>query len=122
MITYFFLFDPFGYAISPVSVVSVSLAGWFYMRGLTRSARIRGAVSIWRPALFFVGLTCILAATNAPLASLGHSLFSVHQGRGPLRVGIQPKDKTAIHHWSTPWWVSRRMALQFPTLAVAFGR
>ena len=49
-------------------------------------------------------------------------LFSVHQGRGPLRVGIQPKDKTAIHHWSTPWWVSRRMALQFPTLAVAFGR
>ena len=95
MITYFFLFDPFGYAISPVSVVSVSLAGWFYMRGLTRSARIRGAVSIWRPALFFVGLTCILAATNAPLASLGHSLFSVHQVEhlllrlaGPLLIAV----------------------------------
>ena len=95
MITYFFLFDPFGYAISPVSVVSVSLAAWVYMRGLVRSARIRGAVSIWRPALFFVGLTCILAATNAPLASLGHSLFSVHQVEhlllrlaGPLLIAV----------------------------------
>ena len=95
MITYFFLFDPFGYAISPVSVVSVSLAGWFYMRGLTRSARIRGTVSIWRQALFLAGLTCILAATNAPLASLGHSLFSVHQVEhlllrltGPLLIAV----------------------------------
>ena len=79
MITYFFLFDPFGYAISPVSLVSVSLAAWVYMRGLVRSARIRGTVSMWRQALFLAGLTCILAATNAPLASLGHSLFSVHQ-------------------------------------------
>ena len=34
---------------------------------------------MWRQALFLAGLTCILAATNAPLASLGHSLFSVHQ-------------------------------------------
>ncbi|WP_288397541.1 cytochrome c oxidase assembly protein [uncultured Sulfitobacter sp.] len=79
MITYFLLFDPFGYAISPVSLVSVSLAAWVYMRGLVRSARIRGTVSMWRQALFLAGLTCILAATNAPLASLGHSLFSVHQ-------------------------------------------
>jgi putative membrane protein len=79
MITYFLLFDPFGYAFSPVSLVSVSLAAWVYMRGLVRSARIRGTVSMWRQALFLAGLTCILAATNAPLASLGHSLFSVHQ-------------------------------------------
>jgi putative membrane protein len=79
MITYFLLFDPFGYAISPVSLVSVSLAAWVYMRGLVRSARIRRTVSMWRQALFLAGLTCILAATNAPLASLGHSLFSVHQ-------------------------------------------
>ena len=79
MIAYFLLFDPFGYAISPVSLVSVSLAAWVYMRGLVRSARIRGTVSMWRQALFLAGLTCILAATNAPLASLGHSLFSVHQ-------------------------------------------
>ena len=79
MIAYFLLFDPFGYAISPVSLVSVSLAAWIYMRGVARSTRLRGTVSIWRQALFFAGLTCILAATNAPLASLGHSLFSVHQ-------------------------------------------
>ena len=95
MITYFFLFDPFGYAISPVSLVSVSLAAWVYMRGLVRSARIRGTVSMWRQALFFAGLTCILAATNAPLASLGHSLFSVHQVEhlllrlaGPLLIAV----------------------------------
>jgi len=95
MITYFLNFDPFGYAISPVSLVSVSLAAWFYVRGLARSARIRGTVSVWRQALFFAGLTCILAATNAPLASLGHSLFSVHQVEhlllrlaGPLLIAV----------------------------------
>tara|TARA_R100001369_G_scaffold28990_1_gene52075 strand:+ start:69 stop:1061 length:993 start_codon:yes stop_codon:yes gene_type:complete len=95
MITYFLLFDPFGYAISPVFLVSVSLAAWVYMRGLVRSARIRGTVSMWRQALFFAGLTCILAATNAPLASLGHSLFSVHQVEhlllrlaGPLLIAV----------------------------------
>lgn len=95
MITYFLLFDPFGYAISPVSLVSVSLAAWVYMCGLVRSARIRGTVSMWRQALFLAGLTCILAATNAPLASLGHSLFSVHQVEhlllrlaGPLLIAV----------------------------------
>ena len=95
MITYFLNFDPFGYAISPVFLVSVSLAAWVYMRGLVRSARIRGTVSMWRQALFFAGLTCILAATNAPLASLGHSLFSVHQVEhlllrlaGPLLIAV----------------------------------
>lgn len=95
MITYFFLFDPFGYAISPVSLVSVGLAAWVYMRGLARSARIRGTVSIWREALFFAGLACILAAMNAPLAPLGHNLFSVHQVEhlllrlaGPLLIAV----------------------------------
>ena len=95
MITYFLNFDPFGYAISPVSLVSVSLAACVYMRGLARSARIRGTVSMWRQALFFAGLTCILAATNAPLASLGYSLFSVHQVEhlllrlaGPLLIAV----------------------------------
>jgi putative membrane protein len=95
MIAYFLLFDPFGYAISPVSLVSVSLAAWIYMRGVARSTRLRGTVSIWRQALFFAGLTCILAATNAPLASLGHSLFSAHQVEhlllrlaGPLLIAV----------------------------------
>ena len=95
MITYLIHYDPFGYAISPVSFVSVGLAAWVYMRGLVRSARIRGTVSMWRQALFFAGLTCILAATNAPLASLGHSLFSVHQVEhlllrlaGPLLIAV----------------------------------
>ncbi|KRS14151.1 cytochrome c oxidase assembly protein [Roseovarius indicus] len=95
MITYFLHFDPFGYAISPVSLVSVSLAAWCYMRGLARSARIRGTVSLWRQALFFAGLTCIFVATNASLASLGHSLFSVHQVEhlllrlaGPLLIAV----------------------------------
>lgn len=95
MIAYFLLFDPFGYAISPVSLVSVSLAAWIYMRGVARSIRLRGTVSIWRQALFFAGLTCILAATNAPLASLGHSLFSAHQVEhlllrlaGPLLIAV----------------------------------
>ena len=95
MITFFLLFDPIGYLISPVSLVSVSLAAFVYMRGLARSARLRGTVAIWRQVLFFAGLTCILAATNAPLASLGHSLFSVHQVEhlllrlaGPLLIAV----------------------------------
>jgi putative membrane protein len=103
MITYFFLLDPFGYAISPVSLVSIGLAAWLYIRGHARSARIRGTVSIWRQALFFAGLACILAATNAPLAPLGHSLFSVHQVEhlllrlaGPLLIAV-----------SQPWLILR---------------
>lgn len=95
MITYLILYDPFGYAISPLSLISVGLAAWFYMRGLSRSARIRGTGSSWQQALFFAGLACILAATNAPLAPLGHSLFSVHQVEhlllrlaGPLLIAV----------------------------------
>lgn len=103
MIDFFITYDPFGYAISPVSLVSVSLAAWFYVCGLARSARIRGRVAVWRQALFFAGLVCILVATNAPLAPLGHSLFSVHQVEhlllrlaGPLLVAV-----------SQPWRILR---------------
>jgi putative membrane protein len=79
MITYLIHYDPFGYAISPVSFVSVGLAAWVYMRGLARSSRILGRITVWRQVQFFTGIACLLVATNAPLAPLGHSLFSLHQ-------------------------------------------
>ncbi len=95
MINYLIHYDPFGYAISPVSLVSVGVAAWLYLHGLARSSRILGRIAFWRQALFFVGLACILAATNAPLAPLGHSLFSVHQVEhlllrlaGPLLIAV----------------------------------
>ena len=78
-----------------MSIVSVSLAAWFYMRGLRRPVRIRGTISVWRPILFFAGLACILAAMNAPLAVMGHTLFSIHQVEhlllrliGPLLIAV----------------------------------
>src|SRR6056297_4338497 len=110
MITFFLLFDPIGYLISPESLVSVSLAAFVYMRGLARSARLRGTVAIWRQVLFFAGLTCILAATNAPLASLGHSLFSVHQVchlllrlAGPLLIAVSQPWRILKGSLTRPW-------------------
>jgi len=79
MITYLIHYDPFGYAISPVSFVSVGLAAWLYMRGLAGSSRILGRITVWRQVQFFTGIACLLVATNVPLAPLGHSLFSLHQ-------------------------------------------
>lgn len=95
MINYLINYDPFGYSVSPVSLISVSLAAWLYSRGLTRNSRVLGTIAVWRPAVFFVGLGCIVAATNAPLAPLGHNLFSVHQVEhlllrlaGPLLITV----------------------------------
>lgn len=95
MTTNFFLLDPLGYAISPAVILCIGLAAWAYISGLARSVRIRGTVSIWRQILFFAGLALILAATNGPLASLGHSFFSVHQVdhlllrlAGPLFIAV----------------------------------
>jgi putative membrane protein len=79
MIRYLILYDPFGYAISPVLLFSVGLAAWLYVRSVNRASRIPGAIAVWRQIVFFAGLGSILFATNAPLAPLGHSLFSVHQ-------------------------------------------
>ncbi|MSU89392.1 cytochrome c oxidase assembly protein [Rhodobacteraceae bacterium 2CG4] len=95
MIGYLILYDPLGYAVSPVSLVLVGMAAWVYMRGLARSVRILGKVAAWRQLLFFAGLACVLAATNAPLAPTGHSLFLAHQMEhlllrlvGPLLVAV----------------------------------
>ena len=63
------------------------------MRGIGRISRFSGWVPAWQQALFLAGLACILIATNAPLAPLGHKLFSVHQAEhlllrlaGPLLI------------------------------------
>jgi putative membrane protein len=81
MINFLINYNPFGYAISPVTLFSIGLATWLYIRGLKRSSRILGRIAVWRSALFFGGLVCILVATNAPLAPLGHGFFSVHRSR-----------------------------------------
>lgn len=95
MITHLILYDPFGDAISTASLASVGLAAWLYISGLTRSRRIVGRTTGWRHAGFFAGLACIVIATNAPLAPLGHSLFSAHQVAhlllrlaGPLLIAV----------------------------------
>ena len=96
MITnFFFLYDPFGYVLSPVSLIVVGLTAWLFLRGLKIHARCLGRVSGWRRTAFFVGLAAVLVATNGPLAPLGHSLFSVHQVEhlllrlvGPLLIAV----------------------------------
>jgi len=110
MITYLIFYDPFGYTISPVFLIAIGLAAWLYIRGQARSARIRGTVSIWRQALFFAGLTCIFAATNTPLAPLGHSLFSVHQVchlllrlAGPLLIAVSQPWRILKGSLTRPW-------------------
>ncbi|MBB3996094.1 putative membrane protein [Sulfitobacter undariae] len=62
-----------------MSLFFVTVAAWLYMRGIGRISRFSERVPAWRQALFLAGLACILIATNAPLAPLGHKLFSVHQ-------------------------------------------
>ena len=96
MITnFFFLYDPFGYVLSPVSLIVVGLTAWLFLRGLKIHARCLGRVSGWRRTAFFAGLAAVLVATNGPLAPLGHSLFSVHQVEhlllrlvGPLLIAV----------------------------------
>ena len=76
-----------------MSLFFVAVAAWLYMRGIGRISRYSGWVPAWQQALFLAGLACILIATNAPLAPLGHKLFSVHQAEhlllrlaGPLLI------------------------------------
>ena len=76
-----------------MSLFFVAVAAWLYMRGIGRISRFSGWVPAWQQALFLAGLACILIATNAPLAPLGHKLFSVHQAEhlllrlaGPLLI------------------------------------
>lgn len=52
MITNFFLYDPFGNALSPVSFIVVDLIAWLYLRGLKIYARCRGGVSGGRRTSF----------------------------------------------------------------------
>lgn len=76
MITnFFFLYDPFGYVLSPVSLIVVGLTVWLFLRGLKIHARCLGRVSGWRRTAFFVGLAAVLVATNGPLAPLGTVCF-----------------------------------------------
>lgn len=56
MITYLILYDPFGYAISPVSLVFVGLTAWLYVRGVTRPSRVLDTIAVWRQAVFLAGL------------------------------------------------------------------
>jgi len=71
--------DPFGPALSPVSVAALAAVAWIYVHGHRRPRRLRPQPAIWQDALFFLGLVLIAAALNAPLAPAGARLFSVHQ-------------------------------------------
>jgi len=100
----FFLYDPFGDELSPVSLIVVGLTAWLFLRGLKIHVRCLGRVSGWRRTVFFVGLAVVLVATNGPLPPLGHSLFSVHQVEhlllrlvGPLLIAVsQPWCRVAL--------------------------
>lgn len=102
-------FDPLGYTLSPAVVSLVLLAAILYRRGLARP-RLGPRAALWQQALFFAGLVCILLATNAPLAPLGHSFFSAHQVEhlllrllGPLLIAASQPWRTFAAALSRPW-------------------
>ena len=94
-------FDPFGPAFAPTIVLFLLITVGLYVRGLSEPERLRRPVTRWQTGLFLAGLGSIAVASNAPLAPLGHSLFSAHQVEhmllrlaGPLLIAV-----------SRPWLV-----------------
>ena len=65
-------------------------------------------------------VTGVERSAHALVSSGG--IFSVCHTPSALTVGIQPPEKVAICRWPTTWWVARRIAVQFSTLAATFGR
>lgn len=91
----FLAYDPFGPALSPVAVLLLLTVLHLYRRGQSRPARLRPPVTTVQTVFFLAGLGSIALASNAPLAPLGHSLFSAHQAEhltlrllGPLLIAL----------------------------------
>lgn len=112
-----FSYDPLGPSVSLAALALAALALWLYLRGLARPRRLRPEPSLWQQGFFGGGILLILAASNAPLAPLGQSLFSVHQVAhlllrlvGPLLIAVsQP---WGIFHAALPRrWRGRSRAL-----------
>ena len=81
MITnFFFLYDPFGYVLSPVSLIVVGLTVWLFLRGLKIHARCLGRVSGWRRTAFFVGLETEKDGT------IDEIVWNSHRVYGPKRL------------------------------------
>ena len=117
MIPFAVSYDPLGPGMSLGALILAALALWLYARGLARSRRLRPEPSLWQQSFFGLGVLLMLAATNAPLAPLGKSLFSVHQVEhlllrlaGPLLIAVaQP---WGVFHAALPReWRSRARAL-----------
>lgn len=103
-------YDPFGYVLSPVMIALVLLAAALYWRGLSLPRRLGPRPAPWRQAMFFLGLACILVATNGPLAPLGHNLFSAHQGEhlllrllGPFLIAVSRPWRQLTAALARPW-------------------
>ncbi len=92
-------YDPLGPAVSPVFVVLTGLALYLFQRGLTRPVRLRPQVSSMQIAYFLAGVGCVVLASNAPLAPLGHSLFSAHQLEHLLLRLLGPLLIAMAHPW-----------------------
>lgn len=71
------------WALEPLTLSTVVLAGWWYRRGvraLRRSAG-PGAVSRLRAATFWAGLAAVIVAVVSPLDALASALFSAHMAQ-----------------------------------------
>lgn len=92
-------FDPFGPELSPAAVLLLLGALFLYLLGLSRPARLRPAGTAVQVGLFIAGLGSIAVASNAPLAPLGHSLFSAHQIEHFLLRLLGPLLVALAHPW-----------------------
>lgn len=91
--------DPLGLAVSPIFVLFLLATLVLYFRGLSRLARLRRPVGKLQSGFLLAGLGSIALASNAPLATLGHSLFSAHQVEHLLLRLLGPLLVTMAHPW-----------------------
>mgnify|MGYP001269079933 CR=1 FL=1 len=84
--------NPLTWPIEPLVLLSLELAGIFYLWGGRRRAHVRAGKSwdagLWRAVAFWSGLAAILLALDTPLESLARQLFWAHMTQHLLLIMV----------------------------------
>jgi putative membrane protein len=75
----FVTFNPFGPAVSPAALATISVLVWLYLRGAGRPRVVRERIGAVRHLLFATGIVILASGIDGPLAAAGQRLFLLHQ-------------------------------------------